>query len=93
MRSLREWWAATFPAWSDRRQLAAEWTDLGRKHRLMSDIALRGGVYGTGGQARDLYEAGILEGQRRLAVEIIRTAGTDPAILQAYCTAPRKPQE
>lgn len=93
MRDLRAWWRDTFPAWSDRRQLAAEWVDLGRKQRLMSDIALRGGVFGTGGQPRDLFEAGVLEGQRRLAVEIIRTAGIDPAILQAYCTAPRKPQD
>lgn len=84
---------AFWPALADRRQCALEYAELGKMKRLQADILLRGGVYVVGGLPRDPYHAGLLEGRRQLALEIVRTAGTDPAALQHFALTPIRKEE
>ncbi len=86
--NIAKWFHAAWPEWSHRAQLARDYQSLGQMPRLLADIALRGGVFAPRLPARDLYEAGINEGRRQLALETIRIAGTDPAELQKFCLAP-----
>lgn len=82
---LRAFW----PDLNQRRQLVLEYQRLTGMKTLLADIAKRGGVFTAGHvPAGDLFAAGIAEGRRQLALELIRTAGTDPATLQSVCTAP-----
>lgn len=78
-----------WPDLNQRRQLVLEYQRLAGMKTLLADIAKRGGVF-TAGQvpAGDLFAAGIAEGRRQIALELIRTAGTNPATLQSVCTAP-----
>ncbi len=87
------WFQSAWRASSDRRQVLAEYAQLGRMRLLLADIALRGGVFRPIPAAADLYQAGIAEGRRQLALELIRTAGTEPALLQKICFQPVKAED
>lgn len=79
-----------WPDLRERRQLVAEYGRLAGMKLLLADIGKRGGVFFAGETpAGDLYAAGIAEGRRQIALELLRTAGTDPATLQSICTAPK----
>lgn len=78
-----------WPVLHERRQLVAEYARLAGMKLLLADIAKRGGVFTAGHvPAGDVFAAGVAEGRRQVALELIRTAGTDPATLQSVCTAP-----
>lgn len=81
---LRVFW----PDVNRRRQLVREYVQLGQMKSLLADIALRGRVFTAGDAHKGLYEAGVAEGRRQIALELIRTAGLDPAVLQKACTEP-----
>lgn len=81
---LRAFW----PDLRERRQLVAEYGQLGRMRMLLADIAKRGGIFAAGNHHGDLFAAGVAEGRRQIALELIRTAGLDPALLQKACTDP-----
>ena len=81
---LRAFW----PNLRERRQLVADYQQLGRMRILLADIAKRGSVFSAGRQHGDLWSAGVDEGRRQIALELIRTAGLDPAELQKACTDP-----
>lgn len=84
-----EWFMRLWPRDPDRRQVLAEYAQLGRMQRLLADVALRGGVFRpSAADPANLFAAGIVEGRRQLALELIRTAGTDPTILQKICFNP-----
>ncbi len=85
---LRKFW----PDWRQRRQLVAEYQQLGRMKAVLADIAKRGSVFNAGQPHRDMWEAGIAEGRRQIALELIRTASLDPALLQSACTDPIPPE-
>ncbi|CAM5767159.1 Bbp19 family protein [Bosea minatitlanensis] len=81
---LRAFW----PNLRERRQLVAEYQQLGRMRILLADIAKRGGIFSAGPRQPDLYAAGVAEGRRQIALELIRTSGLEPAELQKACTDP-----
>lgn len=84
----REWF--TLPFWRnrgpDQHAVIDEWARLRALSLVMQDIALRGGVYSplavpAPGAALDPVTLAINEGRRQMALEIIKTAGLDPAEL------------
>ena len=80
--------------WRDpgqRAQVIHEYAALGQMRHLQADIAHRGYVFTVPQPApADFYQAGVIEGRRQLALELIRAAGTDPAMLQKLCFEPLK---
>ena len=77
-----------WPKLHERRQLVAEYGQLSRMRHLLADIAKRGGIFEAGQSHPNMFAAGVSEGRRQIALELIRTAGTDPATLQKTCTDP-----
>ena len=62
----------------------ADYAAVGGLKHFLTDIALRGGVFTPHGPTNNLYEAGRREGERTLALHIIRIAGEDPAALSRF---------
>lgn len=57
---------------------------------FLADIALRGHVYTDAPPARDLFEAGVNEGMRRMAIGIINTCQASHGDLRAVIDAAQK---
>lgn len=77
------------------RTLIEQATSVGRAQQVfLADLALRGGVFSER-EASDLYQAGVNEGMRRLALETIKLCKSDPNLLLAMIEQPavRKPGE
>lgn len=58
-----------------RMSVLRQWSTMSELPHVLTDIALRGGVYSAAPHAPgDVFGAGIAEGRRQLALEIIETA-------------------
>jgi len=71
-----------------RAQVITEYAALMPMRHVLADIALRGAVFSVPPPPADLFQAGVNEGRRQMALETIRLAGTDPAVLQQLCFEP-----
>jgi hypothetical protein len=87
---LKRWIAQAWPFPAGRGIVVSQYQILSRQKLVLADIALRGYVFSAAPSSTNLFEAGIAEGKRRMALETIRLANTDPAILLDFIE--RKPQ-
>lgn len=95
MRDWRTWFAVVWGRGTDKRQLVlGEYVALGSQFpHLLTDLALRGGVYDDSDPpTTDPIAIGIAIGRRQLALETIKLAKKTPDQLFAYMTAPEKPE-
>jgi hypothetical protein len=76
------WFRATWPDPGRRRIVLEQYRDLGSKHALLADIALRANLFAPIRAETD-RQAAIEEGRRQLALEIFKTAKTDIDLLWA----------
>lgn len=68
--------AQRWPRRLARLALLREWSGIGEHKYVLADIALRGGVFGSLPRTPgDVFQDGINEGRRQLAIEIIEQAG------------------
>lgn len=65
------------------KEVVDQYSQLARLKHVLADIALRGHVYVAAPAARDLYEAGINEGKRRMALDILNTCHAPHDVLRA----------
>lgn len=85
------WFAQMWPFDSGRRAVLADYAAVGAQHKhFLTDVALRGGVYGDGHDDASLYQAGKFEGRRELALELIKLCKVDPD--QLFALIPKKPR-
>lgn len=80
----RRWFALAWPPRGPRAAVVSGYVALGQHPHTLTDIALRNGVYSEGPSTATAYEAGVAEGRRRAALEIIKLASKSPAELFAY---------
>jgi hypothetical protein len=67
--------AQRWPRAAGRLSLLRQWSAMSELKHVLADIALRGGVYSAKQYVPgDVFGAGVLEGRRQLALEIIETA-------------------
>ncbi len=91
--NLKAWFERVYPWKEARANVVLQYRALADTHRLvLRDIALRGGVYSVDPADRSLYQAGVAEGRRQLALEILNTCAADPAQLIGTVDA-KKPGE
>jgi hypothetical protein len=78
-RDLWNWLPSRWPNRGNRRAIADAYLALKHNRLLLADIALRGSVF-TGNYTTGLtpFDAGVAEGRRQFALEIIRAAEEDP---------------
>jgi hypothetical protein len=85
-----KWFGAVWPDAVQRRRVAAQYAALAENKLLLADIAARNYVFAPAPGAENLFEAGIAEGRRRAALEIIELAGADPSdVPVAHLIPPR----
>jgi hypothetical protein len=75
---VRAWYFSIWPQRTQRFALAGEYRALAGSKYLLTDIAVRNHVFRAGPAAQNLYEAGIAEGRRRAAIDIIDMSRVDP---------------
>lgn len=86
-RYFRQFW----PFDDARAAVIAGYQRLARDKLLLADIGLRGGVWTGGRPGLSVFDAGVQEGRRQLAIEIWRCCRADPADLFGH--VPKKPRE
>lgn len=84
--------------WRDRgnrRAVVSGYEALGRNYpQTLANIALQGGVFSYSMAASHSFQAGVLEGRRQMALDIIRLSRADPEALYALIeTAPAVPPQ
>lgn len=75
------WLRQAWPNVQKRAHVVDGYRALGLNRLLLADIALRGSVFDAHPAVANLYEAGVAEGRRQMALEIIRLCDADPALL------------
>ncbi len=78
----RDWLRQVWP-----RKAAAVVSDylaVGTHKHFLADVLLRGNVYRPHPPTDSLYQAGVLEGRRQLAIEITSLAGDRPERLWSF---------
>ena len=90
--NLRAWLFETWPTPQKRGAVAQAYRALALNPLLMADIALRGGLFHPQSNVRTLYDAGVAEGRRQMALETIKLAELDPALLSQWFER-KQPQE
>lgn len=78
------WLRQVWPNPDKRRALVESYRALGLNKTLLADVALRGGVFAAQDAPANLFEAGVNEGRRQMALEFLKLAGTDPELLLAH---------
>ncbi|MDE2579960.1 MAG: hypothetical protein KGL46_14245 [Hyphomicrobiales bacterium] len=92
--NLPRWFRQMWPDDTARRVVVAEYEAIGRQKHALADIALRGGVYSVDATpVASLYDAGVREGRRQMALEIIRICNADPAQLFGFVSAKPRREE
>jgi hypothetical protein len=85
MANFANWFAEMWPFVRERRAVIADVIAIGAEHKhFLADLALRGGVFHSAPIARDLYQAGVMEGRRQVALETIKLCRVDPQLLWQF---------
>jgi len=64
------------------RSVVADYATIGQAHKhFLTDVALRGSVFTPMPPPPSLFHAGVAEGRRQLALEILETCRANPADL------------
>ncbi len=82
--NLARWFQAMWPTDSKRALVVDGYRALAHNKLLLTDIALRAGLFQEDGEEKTLYRCGVEAGRRELALEIVKAAETDPMALMAY---------
>jgi hypothetical protein len=88
--NLVRWFRQAWPFAHGRAAVLAEYGRMRNLPLVMTDIGLRGGVWGAQPNVRDLYQAGWNEGRRAFALELFKIVKADPAVL--FGNVPEKPK-
>lgn len=86
----RLWYAGV---WSDkplRLRVAGEYRALATSKHLLADLAARNFVFAAAPDAKNLFDAGIAEGRRRAALEVLELTRIDPHELADMTVRPRR---
>lgn len=75
------WFAQVWSQSQLRLRVAGEYAAIRSSRHMLADIAMRNGVFAPGPDANNLFQAGIAEGRKRAALEILDMARVDPADL------------
>lgn len=90
--NLVRWFAQAWPFPEGRRAVLEQYRVIGGYKLAMADIALRCGVYSADSAAPgDVFGAGVIEGRRRAALEILNICAADPRELYGHIE--RRPQQ
>ena len=89
--NLQAWFNAAWPSRERRSRLAAEYRALAELDNVLADIGLRGSLWNTAPGNLTLFDAGVFEGRRQMALELFRICKTDPALIFSTIEAPRHP--
>jgi hypothetical protein len=88
------WIKGAWPNPGNRAQVIAEYAALAPMRHVLADIAKRGMIFHVPPKPpADLFQAGVNEGRRQMALETIRMANTDPAVLQQLCFEPVRKEQ
>lgn len=78
------WFRQFWPTPAARRAVLSDYMALRDRKALLADIALRGNVWGASPPGLSAYDAGVAEGRRQVALEILRVVQQDPMQLLAF---------
>lgn len=79
--NLTAWLREAWPNIEKRRRVVDAYRALGINRLLLADIAMRGGVYSVAAEPATVFAAGVNEGRRQMALEILKLCDADPALL------------
>lgn len=88
--NLPGWFRQIYP-WHNRRlAVLSQYGEMAKLKLALADIALRGGLFSAQPTVKDLYQAGVAEGRRQMALELFKIVHAD--IEQLFGEVPVKPK-
>jgi hypothetical protein len=88
MNPLRRWFFEIWPFDNERHEVMRGYVALGQSKHTLTDIAQRNHVFSPAPPADNLYAAGIAEGRRQCALELIKLASEEPQRLFQFVSRP-----
>jgi hypothetical protein len=79
--NLRKWFLEAWPFADERVALAGEYQAMKHLTLALADIGLRASLWDNPPPPASVYEAGVNDGRRQLALEIFRICEADPRLI------------
>jgi hypothetical protein len=81
MKAAREWFRQIWPRPAGKHNVLSGYAMLRDERHVLADIALRNRVFKEFPKGLNAFDAGVCEGRRQAALEILELCSLDPALL------------